>query len=141
MSARLIPPTSEMTQPYWDAARRDELVVQQCADCDLRPFPPRAHCPQCGSAQLEWRKMSGRGTVYTYTIAHRPPHPVFTAQSPVAIAVVELEEGPRMISNIVGCDPAGIAVGMAVEVSFEAIDDSDVVLPVFAPATVGPGGR
>ena len=139
MSARLIPPSSELTQPYWDAARRDELVVQHCVDCGQRPFPPRAHCPQCGSAALEWRGVSGRGTVYTFTIAHRPPHPVFSDQCPLAIAVVELEEGPRMISNIVGCDPADIEVGMAVQVAFEQIDDSDVALPVFSPVTAAPG--
>ena len=135
MSARLIPPSSELTQPYWDAARRDELVVQLCVDCAERPFPPRAHCPQCGSAKLEWHKVSGAGTVYTFTIAHRPPHPLFSDQCPLAIAVVELEEGPRMISNIVGCDPADVEVGMAVQVVFEEIQDSDVVLPVFSPVT------
>ena len=139
MSTRLIPPTSELTQPYWDAARQGELVVQHCGDCDSRSFPPRAHCPQCGSAELEWRKVSGRGTVYTFTIAHRPPHRVFSDQCPLAIAVVELEEGPRMISNIVGCDPADVEVGMAVQVAFEEIEDSDVALPVFSPLTAAPG--
>jgi uncharacterized OB-fold protein len=139
MSARLIPPSSELTQPYWDAACKGELVVQHCGDCDQRPFPPRAHCPQCGSAELQWSKVSGRGTVYTFTIAHRPPHPVFSDQCPIAIAVVELEEGPRMISNIVGCEPADVEVGMAVQVVFEQIDDSDVALPVFSPVTAAPG--
>jgi len=133
MSVRLIPPSSELTQPYWDAARREELVVQRCEECGQRPFPPRAHCPECGSSALDWRKVSGRGTVYSFTISHRPPHPVFTDQCPMAIAVVELEEGPRMISNIVGCDPVEVAVGMAVQVGFEPIDDSDVSLPVFTP--------
>ena len=137
MSARQIPPTSELTQPYWDAARKGEFVLQQCVDCGQRPFPPRAHCPQCGSARLDWHKVSGRGTVYTYTIAHRPPHRVLSDQCPIAIAVVELEEGPRMITNIVGCDPADVEVGMAVRVTFEQIDDSDVVLPVFEPVPAG----
>lgn len=141
MSARMIPPISELTQPYWDAARKGELVVQHCRDCDQRSFPPRAHCPQCGSAELEWRKVSGRGTVYTFTVAHRPPHPVFAEQCPLVIAVVELEEGPRMISNVVGCDPADVEVGMAVRVSFEQIDDSDVALPVFAPVAVPTRGQ
>lgn len=134
MSARPIPPVSALTQPYWDAARRQELVVQHCSACDCRPFPPRAHCPACGSAELSWAAVSGKGTIYSYTVAHRPPHPVFAGQCPLAVAIVELEEGPRMISNIVGCDPDGIEVGMAVHVAFEPIDDSDVMLPVFAPA-------
>lgn len=134
MSARPIPPVSELTRPYWVAARSDELVVQYCDACDYRLFPPRAHCPACGSAELSWRAVSGKGMVYSYTVAHRPPHPVFAGQCPLAVAIVELEEGPRMISNIVGCDPDRIEIGMAVRVAFEAIDDSDVVLPVFAPA-------
>ena len=134
MSARLIPPVSELTQPYWDAARRGELVVQRCASCDRWSFPPRANCPGCGSADLSWRPVSGKGTVYSYTVAHRPPHPVFFDQCPLTVAIVALEEGPRLISNITGCDPNQMEVGMAVEVAFEQIDDSDVMLPVFSPA-------
>jgi uncharacterized OB-fold protein len=141
MSARFIPPTSELTQPYWDAARNHELVVQQCKGCNLRPFPPRAHCPNCGSAELLWSKVSGRGTIYTYTIARRPTHPVFAEQIPMAVAVVELEEGPRMISNIVGCEPGDVEIGMAVHVCFEPIDDSDLHLPVFEPANKKQQGR
>ena len=69
--------------------------------------------------------------IYTYTIAHRPPHPVLTEQCPLVIAVVELEEGPRMITNVVGCNPAEVKIGMKVQVAFDAIDDCDEVLPVF----------
>jgi hypothetical protein len=122
------------SQGYWDAARRQELVVPTCEACGHLFFPPRAHCPVCGSAELAWRAVSGRGTVYSYTVAHRPPHPVFAEQCPLAVAIVELDEGPRMISNIIGCDAERLSVGMAVQVAFEPIDDSDVVLPVFAPA-------
>lgn len=134
MSARLIPPSTELTQPYWDATRREQLVIQQCVDCAGRIFPPRANCPKCGSAQLEWQPVSGKGVIYTYTVAHRAPHPVLAEQCPITIAVVELEEGPRMITNVTGCDPSDVEVGMSVQVDFEAIDDSDVVLPVFRPA-------
>ena len=77
--------------------------------------------------------MSGRATVYSYTVAHRPPHPAFAAQVPLVVAIVELEEGPRMFTNIVGCDPANVEVGMAVQATSESIDDSDMVLPVFKP--------
>ena len=133
MSTRLIPPTTELTAPYWEAARRIELVIQQCQTCDLRPFPPRAHCPECGAADLTWQKVSGRGTVYTYTVAHRPPHPVFADQCPLVISVVQLDEGPRLMTNITGCDPKDVKVGMAVQVDFEPIDDSDLALPVFRP--------
>ena len=71
--------------------------------------------------------------MYTYTIAYRPPHPVFSAECPLVIAVVELVEGPRLMTNIVDCEPDAVSVGMVVEVTFEAIDDSDVHLPVFRP--------
>ena len=134
MSARLIPPVSELTEPYWEAARRSELVVQRCEACNGWSFPPRANCPSCGSGRLAWRPVSGKGSIYTYTVAHRPPHPVFSDQCPLAIAIVELEEGPRLMSNITGCDPSELEVGMAVTVAFEQIDDSDVLLPVFTPA-------
>jgi uncharacterized OB-fold protein len=77
--------------------------------------------------------VSGRGTVHSYTVAHRAPHPAFAAQLPLVVAIVELEEGPRMVTNLIDCDPAHLQVGMAVEARFEPIDDSDRVLPVFTP--------
>jgi hypothetical protein len=133
MSARPIPPVSPLTEPYWDAARRGELAVQRCERCRARPFPPRAHCPRCSAPSLGWEPVCGRGSVHSYTVAHRAPHPLFAEQLPLVVAVVELEEGPRLITNIVSCDPADVAVGMAVEVRFESIDDTDLLLPVFAP--------
>ena len=133
MSTRLIPPITELTQPYWDAARAQKLVVQQCRQCASRFFPARANCADCGSAQLDWTEVSGEGQVYTFTVAHRPPHPILADQCPLAIAVIELREGPRMISNLVECDPHAITVGMQVGVTFLEIADSDVMLPVFRP--------
>ena len=133
MSARLIPPRSPLSEPYWQAAAKGELVMQHCTACDLHAFPPRAHCSQCGNADMSFQQVSGKGSVYTFTIAYRPPHPVFAEQCPMVIAVVELAEGPCMMTNIVDCDPASVEVGMPVEVTFESIDDSDVMLPVFKP--------
>ncbi|MGB5759019.1 MAG: Zn-ribbon domain-containing OB-fold protein [Acidimicrobiales bacterium] len=135
MSARLLPPVSDLTLPYWDAARNEQLVVQFCRRCEHRPFPPRTHCPACGAGDLDWRTVSGTGIVHTFTVAHRPPHPVFADLCPLVIAIVELTEGPRLLSNVVNCDPADVHVGMALSVTFEAVDDSDVRLPVFTPAT------
>ena len=134
MSTRPIPPTSELTKPYWDAARRGELTLQRCERCGQRPFPPRAHCPGCGASSLSWTPVSGRGTVHSYTVAYRAPHPAFAGQLPLIVAIVRLEEGPRMVTNIVGCDPAELEVGLAVETCFESIDDTDMVLPVFTPS-------
>ena len=134
MSARPIPPNSPLTEPYWEAARRGELTTQVCRACDLRIFPPRANCPGCGDASLRWAPVSGRGTLYSFTVARRAPHPVFAGQLPLVVAIVELEEGPRMITNLVELEEADLEVGVAVVVRFEPIDDSDVVLPVFTPA-------
>ena len=133
MSARLIPPVSPVTEPYWQAAADGQLLIQRCESCHACLFPPRAHCAECGSEKLAWQPASGEGMVYTYTIAYRPPHPVFSAECPLVIAVVELSEGPRLMTNIVDCEPDAVSVGMVVEVTFEAIDDSDVHLPVFRP--------
>ncbi len=130
---RILPPVSELTSPYWDAARRQELVVQHCGRCGHRPFPPRTHCPECGAGDLAWRAVAGTGTVYSFTVAHRPPHPVLAGRCPLVIAIVELTEGPRLVSNVVDCDPSVVHVGMAVQVRFEPVDDSDLLLPVFAP--------
>ncbi|MGF1599120.1 MAG: Zn-ribbon domain-containing OB-fold protein [Acidimicrobiales bacterium] len=134
MSARPVPPVSTLTRPYWDAVRQQQLVLQECDACQQRLFPPKTHCPACGSGALSWRPVSGTGTIYSFTIARRPPHPVFAEQCPLAIAIVELDEGPRMITNIVECAPDRIEVGMAVQVAFEPIDDTDVMLPVFRPS-------
>ena len=101
--------------------------MQHCDGCAQHVFPPRAHCPTCGCDGLSWSAVSGKGSVYSYTVAHRPPHPVFAEQCPLVIAMVTLDEGPRMMTNIVDCDVADLQVGMAVNVAFEAIDDSGSV--------------
>ena len=134
MTARLLPPVSDLTAPYWDAARRGQLIVQFCGRCEHRPFPPRTRCPACGAGDLEWGAVSGTGTVHTFTVAHRPPHPVFADGCPLVIAIVELTEGPHLISNVVDCDPTEVHIGMPLMVTFEEVDDSDIRLPVFAPA-------
>lgn len=133
MSVRLLPPVSELTQPFWDAAGQNELVIQYCQASAQYVFPPRAHSPW-GGGPLSWSKVSGRGSVYTFTIAYRPPHPVFSELCPLVIAIVELEEGPRMITNVVNCELGKLQVGMPVQVTFDTIDDSDISLPVFEPA-------
>ena len=131
MNPRPIPPVTDLTQPYWDAAQQDQLVIQSCDACLSPQFPPRAHCAACGADTLSWQPVSGEGVIYTYTIAHRPPHPVFKEQCPLVIAVVELAEGPRLMSNIIDCTEADLEVGLTVHVAFEPIEDSDLKLPVF----------
>ena len=134
MSARLIPPMSPFTEPYWEAAAKGELLIQKCSACQHVQLPPRKHCENCGSADVAWVASSGNGVIYTFTVARRPPHPVFAEQVPLVVAVVELEEGVKLMTNIIECDPDDVAIGMSVKVAFEPVDDSEVVLPVFSPA-------
>jgi uncharacterized OB-fold protein len=130
---RPIPRPSPISAPYWEAAGRHEITIQRCASCKRHVFYPRLNCPHCGSRDLAWVKASGRGTVYTYTVARRPTHPAFAGQTPYVIAIVELEEGPRMTTNIVGCDPDSVRIGMPVEAAFEDVGP-DATLVVFRPA-------
>ena len=126
-------PTPE-TRPFWEAARRHELQLRRCRACGLHHFYPRAACPHCLSADLEWRRASGRGTLHTFTVVHRGQRD-FPLGAPYVIAIVELAEGPRLMTNLVGIapDPAAIRIGMPVEVTFEDVS-SDVALPRFRPA-------
>jgi uncharacterized OB-fold protein len=125
-------PTPE-TQPFWDGCASGELRLQHCEPCASFYFPPRPFCPRCLSDQVEWRTLSGRGRLHTYLINHRPA-PGFEEDAPYAIAVVELEEGPRMMSNIVGIEntPENLVLDMPLQVSFEK--RGSVMLPLFTPA-------
>jgi uncharacterized OB-fold protein len=126
---RPLPHPSELTQPFWDATREHKLVMQRCTNCGTWTWLPQPVCRKCLTPTLEWTPTSGRGTVYTYVIMHRSTLPSFTA--PYVIAVVELEEGTRFFTNIVGCDPKDVKIGMPVEVRFN--DQGEVSLPEFAP--------
>jgi uncharacterized protein len=123
-------PTPE-TQHYWEGTRQGELRLQRCDDCAKTYFPPRPFCPECGSRQVSVVRASGRGRLFSYVIHHRPV-PGFTP--PYAIAVVELEEGPRLMSNIVNCPqtPEALLLDMPVEVTFLRLDD-EITLPLFQP--------
>jgi uncharacterized OB-fold protein len=127
MTPRPLPTPTPLSAPFWDAARRHELRVQRCRSCGSHLFYPRYLCTTCGSEDLEWVQVSGRGTVFTYTIAHRPTHPAFADQVPYVIAVVELDEGPKLTSNIVGANPRSVTIGMPVEATFEDLDDVTLV--------------
>ncbi|MCP5028453.1 MAG: Zn-ribbon domain-containing OB-fold protein [Actinomycetia bacterium] len=132
MSDRPLPVPTPETQHFWDGTKEGELRFQRCTDCASVYFPPRAFCPQCSSRDVEVVTSSGRGKLHSYVINQREP-PGFTA--PYSIAVVELDEGPRMMTNIVGCDqtPEALVLDMAVEVVFEDLGD-DISLPLFQPA-------
>ena len=124
-------PTPE-TQHFWDGTKAGELLLQQCNDCSHVYFPPRPFCPKCGHREVSVVKASGKATLYSYVINHRP-HPAF--DGPYSIATVELEEGPRMMTNIVDVEqtPEALQLDMALEVKFEPLND-DITLPYFKPA-------
>lgn len=122
-------PTRE-SEEYWAGALRNQLLVQWCEHCSRHQFYPRAFCTSCLSDELQWVKVSGRGTIYTFTISRIAPSPAFQSLLPYATAVVELNEGVRLLTNILEPDLSKIVIGAEVEVCFEPIRD-DVCLPQF----------
>jgi uncharacterized OB-fold protein len=129
---RPLPQPTPETQAYWDGAKAGELRVQRCSACTHTYFPPRPFCPKCASRKVTWIRASGRATLYSYVIHHRPA-PGFTP--PYSIAVVELEEGPRIMTNIVDCPqtPEVLQLDMPLRVTFVAINET-ISLPLFTPA-------
>ena len=99
-----LPYPSPETQPFWDACKRHELSLPYCPACAAFFFYPRQFCPRCFSWDIEWRTCSGKGTLYTFAIQYRPQMPGFTP--PYVTAIVQLEEGPRLMTNLVGIDPS-----------------------------------
>jgi uncharacterized OB-fold protein len=132
MTDRIIPKPTPETQHYWDGAKEGELRLQQCNSCDKTYFPPRAFCPECGSRDVKVTKASGKGRLYSYIINHLPS-PGF--DGPFAVAIVELEEGPRLMSNILECPqtPEALQLDMPLEVTFEKLND-EITLPQFKRA-------
>ncbi|MSP03700.1 MAG: DNA-binding protein [Acetobacteraceae bacterium] len=124
-------PTPE-TQYFWDGTKAGELRLQKCGDCEKVYFPPRPFCPACSSRNVATMAASGKASLYSYVIHHRKV-PGFTP--PYAIAVVELAEGPRMMTNIVDCPqtPQALVLDMALEVTYHKMDD-EISLPLFRPA-------
>jgi uncharacterized OB-fold protein len=127
------PPSTEVSAPFWEATRTEQLLVQWCADCDRPIFYPRGACPRCLGDRLEWREARGTGRVYAVTVESRPQDPLFADRAPYAIALVDLDEGVRLLTNIVGCAPMAVKVGMPVTVTWEPLSDGRR-LPLFTPA-------
>lgn len=129
-----LPHIDEVSRPYWDAAKRHELLLQKCEECGHYRYPQGETCPACLSDRLEWVKVSGRGSVYTWTVFHQVYHPAFKEDVPYAVVAVELEEGPRIITNLVDCKIGDIKVGMPVEVVFDDVTE-EITLPKFRPVS------
>ena len=129
-----VPVATPESDFFWDKTRKHELWIQKCVDCDTAFFYPRMICPDCLEDKIEWFKTSGKVFLYTYMINHRPP-PGFEDEAPYAIAIVQLDEGPRMMTNIVGIEntPENLVLDMPLEVVFQDIVD-DMSLPKWRPA-------
>jgi uncharacterized OB-fold protein len=131
--ARFEPKASPLTEPFWDATRDKKLLVQWCPDCDAGVYWPRVHCPRCLGGDLGWKEASGRGSVYSFSVMHVAGNPMMADRVPYVIGLVDLDEGVRIATNIVGCEPAAVRVAMAVAVTWETMSDGRN-LPLFEPA-------
>jgi uncharacterized protein len=128
MSERSFPVADDVTQPFWDGVAQGVLRLQRCAACDRCVFYPRAVCPDCMTGDLEWVEASGAGVVHSFTVVHRAP-PDFRDQVPYVVALVDLDEGVRMMTRLVDVEPAAVRVGLPVEVAIRG----EPRLPYFRP--------
>jgi uncharacterized protein len=127
-----LPTPDAETEPFWQAAREGTLLIRRCNVCGEAHFYPRPFCPRCWSPDVRWEEASGRATLYTWSVVHQNDLPPFAERVPYVAAVVDLEEGPRMMTNVVDCGHDALEVRMHVEVTFRPISD-DVTIPVFRP--------
>ena len=130
-----LPIPNEDTKPFWDGLKEHKLRIQKCSQCGQFRFPPRIICPYCMSLESEWVEVEGRATVYAFTVVHRAYTPAYESELPYVVAIVELEEGVRLVTNIVGCKPQQVAIGMRVELSFEDVTP-EFTLHRFRPVTL-----
>jgi uncharacterized OB-fold protein len=128
---RPVPTPSLLSKPFWDGCNNGRLMVLRCHDCGHYVFIPDPMCPKCQSVSLEWVESSGNGTVDSFTVVHRPQQSSFA--TPYVVAIVELEEGWYLPTNIVAIDPDQVTIGMPVRVKFEG-RTNNVTVPVFVPA-------
>jgi uncharacterized protein len=130
---RMEPPVTEAAAQFWEATRCKELQIPWCNACGKAFWYPRELCPNCLSDDIEWRPASGAGTVYSCSTMAKPANPLMADRVPYVVALVELQEGPRLMTNIVGCDPADVRIGLPVQVTWEELSDGRN-LALFEPA-------
>ena len=130
--AKPLPEMNDGTRAYWDACKEHRLVLPKCRSCGEIYFFPNDFCPHCLSEDIEWIEASGKGKIHTYSIVERPPSPQFSEDVPYIVAIIELEEGPRMMSNVLEMSHEDIRIDMPVEIVFEDVTES-VTIPKFRP--------
>ena len=136
LTAKPKPRVTPDNRPFWDGCREHVLKLPWCPGCRRAFLPPSPVCPHCFGEHLEWRLASGRGVVSTFVVVRQPWFPAFAGDVPYNVAQVELEEGPRLTSNLVGISNEDVAVGLEVEAVFEDLDE-ETTLPRFRPRTTG----
>ncbi len=119
--ARSEPNSTEYSEGFWVGVRRGELVIQRCTACERLRHYPQPMCPDCHSVDFDWAPVTGRGVIYSYTVAHRAFHPAWKDDVPYVLATIELEEGVRMMTDLIGIDPNTVEIGQKVEVYFEEL--------------------
>ncbi len=130
MSDKPLPEMQGTSKEFYQWCRRGDLRFQRCAECQVWRHVPREMCAKCGSDEWKWVKSSGKGTVFTWTVAERPMHPAFVEDVPYAPVVIEMDEGVRIVSEVIDCEPADLEIGMRVEVAFAKVSD-EVTLAKF----------
>ncbi|MGH9030351.1 MAG: Zn-ribbon domain-containing OB-fold protein [Acidimicrobiales bacterium] len=128
-----LPTPDEYTSTWWEAAVEGRLLLVRCAQCGRAHHYPRPFCPRCGSDDVSWETASGSATLYTWSVVHRNDLPPFNEHVPYVAAIVELAEGPRMMTNVVDCELDALEVGMGLQVEFRGIGEG-YSIPVFHPA-------
>ena len=118
------------SRPFWEGLAQGKLRSQQCDSCHKFIFYPRSLCPHCGTDQIQWREAAGTGTIYSYTVVHQGFGP-FAAQTPFVVALVDLDEGVRMMTRIIADTPTAVQIGQRVHIVYERVD-GDLTLPYFA---------
>lgn len=127
-----LPTPSPWSKPFWDGCKRHELLIQVCNECQKPIFYPKLFCPHCLSPDLEWVKASGKGKVYTYSIVYSYPPAAFVHDVPYVVAVIKLDEGVQMMSNVIEIKPEDVKCDMEVEVVFDDVTE-EITLPKFKP--------
>jgi uncharacterized OB-fold protein len=130
---RIEPPVTPLAEPYWEATRREELVAQRCDPCESFVWYPREACPGCLSADLRWAPLAGAGTIYTFNVMRKPGNPMMGDEVPYVVGLVDLDEGIRMTTNIVGADPGSLRCDQRVAVDWSMELSDGRRLPVFRP--------
>src|ERR1039457_5396455 len=126
----IYPTVNELNRPFWDGCRERRLMMQYCTKCGFVRYPAAPICPRCLATESTWQQASGRGTLFSFVVFHRAYHPAWEAKVPYNVSLIELEEGPIILSNVVGLKNEDLKIGLPVIAEFEILDVT-ILIPVF----------